>query len=77
MNEKFILVFRVNYKLVYLISFEFFLSDLEEIVYIEVPLSDIYVPHTDATSRITYEETAISIVDKAIWMDVVKACLTH
>jgi hypothetical protein len=58
--------------LIDLISFQFFLSDLEIVVCVEVSLSEGDVPHTDVTSRVSNKESAIFIEDQAIGMDEVE-----
>lgn len=58
-----------------LITFELFLPNLEEVIYIEIALSDVHVPDTNIASGISNEEAAIRIITKAVWMDIVEACI--
>lgn len=50
MNKQFVLIFRMHNQLIDLITFKLLLPYLEEVVDIEVTLSDVDVPYTNVTS---------------------------
>ena len=53
MNKEFVLIFRMHNQLVDFVTFKFFLFYLEKVVYIQVSLSDIYIPDTDVATGIS------------------------
>jgi hypothetical protein len=52
-------VLRVHYKLIDLVSLELFLTNLEEVVGVEVALAEVHIPDTDVTTRVTNKEATI------------------
>jgi hypothetical protein len=59
MHKKFVFVLRMHYELIDLISLELFLTNLEEVISIEVALADVNIPDTYVTTRVTNKETTI------------------
>lgn len=49
----------MHYELIDLISLELFLTNLEEVISIEVALADVNIPDTYVTTRVTNKETTI------------------
>lgn len=59
MNKQLVLMLRVHYYLIYLISLKLFLSYLEKVICVEVALPYVDIPHVDVTSRVADKKSTV------------------
>jgi hypothetical protein len=74
-HKELVLMLRMHYELVDLVTLELLLPYLEKVVGIDIPLADTDVPHTDLASRVTYKDPPIRVKSHAVRMNVIEGSI--